>query len=169
MLMGRLIAFMSTRDGPSDVYVMAADGSDIRRLTEDQKNLCCPDWSPDGARIVFHASGSVHTMSDDGSSLLSLGRGALPRWSPDGEWIVFVRAMQIHLMRADGSDVRRITDVEGRAVYPVWSPDGKNIAFTMIPKGLGFEAVELYVVGLDGKEPVRLTDNDVLDGHANWW
>jgi len=166
---GERIAFMSTRDGSPDVYVMDSGGSNVTRLTEGEENLCCPDWSPDGVRIAFHAAGHIQVMNADGGNRLSLGRGGLPRWSPDGERIAFVRAFQVHVMQADGSDVRKVTDVQGRAVYPVWSPDGNGIAFTFLPEGEDFAAAEVCVVNLDGTGIECLTDNDVYDGHANWW
>jgi len=166
---GERMAFMSTRDGSPDVYVMDSDGSHVTRLTEGEENLCCPDWSPDGARIAFHAAGHVQVMNADGGNRLSLGRGGLPRWSPDGELIAFVRAFQVHVMQADGSDVRKLTDVQGRAVYPVWSPEGNGIAFTFLPEGEDFEAAEVCLVKVDGTGVQCLTDNDVYDGHANWW
>jgi len=47
---GRSIAFTTTRDGNSEVYVMNPDGSGQRRLTRDPAEDSFPVWSPGGQR-----------------------------------------------------------------------------------------------------------------------
>jgi Tol biopolymer transport system component len=41
---GSQIAFTSGRDGNSELYIMNADGSDQRRLTQNPAWDCCPFW-----------------------------------------------------------------------------------------------------------------------------
>ena len=51
---GRKIAFTSGHDGESEIYVMNADGSGQRRLTQQRGNATsAPAWSPDGRKIAF--------------------------------------------------------------------------------------------------------------------
>jgi Tol biopolymer transport system component len=45
---GGSIAFTSARDGNYEIYVMDADGSNQRRLTDDAGSDRQPEWSPDG-------------------------------------------------------------------------------------------------------------------------
>ena len=47
------IAFTSTRDGNSEIYVMDSDGGNQVRLTYDPARDYQPAWSPDGDRIAF--------------------------------------------------------------------------------------------------------------------
>lgn len=49
---GRRIAFNSTRDGASDIFVMNADGSDQRRITFESSSDGFTAWSPDGGKSV---------------------------------------------------------------------------------------------------------------------
>jgi hypothetical protein len=50
---GAQIALMSNRGGSWDLYVMNADGSELRRLTNDPARDTSPIWSPDGQWIAF--------------------------------------------------------------------------------------------------------------------
>ena len=43
---GQWIAFTSTRDGQTELYAMALDGSSTRRLTDDSQEDICPRWQP---------------------------------------------------------------------------------------------------------------------------
>ena len=152
-------------DGLS-LWVAESDGSQQRRLTEDQANFS--DWAPDGSRIAFDFSdeAGVHiaTIDPDGRHRTTLTSAAgvqeSPKWSPDGESIAYNGfpfpvdeanfEISIRVMGADGSDPRQLTygalDVE-----PVSSPDGTRIAFGRIagdsPDG---QLEAIYVINSDG-------------------
>ena len=71
---GRRIAFDSTRDGNWEIYTMAVDGSDVRRLTNHEAADTRPNWSPDGQWIAFqswrHGGGfEIYVMRPDGTDL----------------------------------------------------------------------------------------------------
>ncbi len=138
------ILFLGQVGGVSNVYAMRPDGSDERRLTNNQNPTIKqfgPVWSPDGAKIAFSAgvpgtgmgdigTSNVYVMNADGSGLTQLVRsGWAPTWSPDGSMIAFVRVTvasnMVYLMNADGSDVQSL----GPGTSPTWSPDGARIAF----------------------------------------
>jgi Tol biopolymer transport system component len=83
---GRFILFTSHRDHPdnyTDVYVMAPDGSAVRRLTRDVGQTAA--WSPDGEHVVFSAPG-LSIMAPDGGDVIALstpgvGETSLPDWT----------------------------------------------------------------------------------------
>lgn len=50
---GTKIAFVSNHDGDAEIYVVDADGSNLKQLTDNDAVDVSPTWSPDGDTIVF--------------------------------------------------------------------------------------------------------------------
>ena len=69
---GSQILFAANHDGDLEIYVMGADGSDQRQLTDNGGQDFFPSWSPDGKTIVFSSdrSGAVelYLMDADGAN-----------------------------------------------------------------------------------------------------
>ena len=91
------IAFTSERIHTVDIYVMEADGSNPRQLTDDRWADDFLSWSPDGTRIAFAAqinrSWDIYVIDVDGGDPRNLTNSPHgewePSWSPDGEHIAF--------------------------------------------------------------------------------
>ena len=68
---GMRLVFISTHDGDPEIFVMNADGSGLKKLTDNTAVDAAPSWSPDGGKIVFTSdrSGSfeLYRMNADGS------------------------------------------------------------------------------------------------------
>lgn len=124
---GRHILFASREDPDEqfDLYVMRADGSDVRQLTTSGSNIP-GGWSPNGRRILFQHDNQVFVMEADGSGKTRLAAGPAPRWSFNGRHISYSRHNRPWIMDADGSNPRRIpTSFSGRTLYVVdWSHPG---------------------------------------------
>lgn len=181
-LPGRIV-FHSDRDGEIDIYVMNADGSDVRRLTDAPGRDFEPDWSPDGSTIVFSSdrddpeNAHLYLMNADGASQ----RRLIPtvkddqvgaRWSPDGQYILFhsnpqvdgLPRFDIFRVRADGSELTNLTDTRGNNFMADWSPDGERIVFVSQRNGNS----ELYVMNADGTEQTRLTEGMAENFLPRW-
>lgn len=132
---GRRIAFVSTRAGPPQIYVMAADGTDQELLAPFDYGATgssnAPEWSPDGANVVFHrdVSGSPQLFLVDVAGrrvrqLTSAGRNEDPTWGPDGRHIAFVSdrsgRRQLWVIDVETGRVRQL-DTPGAARLPAWS------------------------------------------------
>jgi Tol biopolymer transport system component len=143
---GGRIAYLSSRDGQSGLFVMNADGSGQRRLTTGADLFHA--WSPDGCRIVFRRQlAQIMTVATDGAppALGVQTSGGDPAGdmraylSPDSVRVVFTGRMpggtgkDIFVVRADGSGLTNLTRADGlsREYYDArWSPDGTRILFT---------------------------------------
>jgi len=152
---GRQLVFASVNDdgsgakpiGGRALYVVAANGSRVRRLTPWALQAGGrPDWSPDGRRILFHSYSNrlggfgvnLFTVRPDGAGLRELthiqasDRVLGGSYSPDGTSIVFsttalatdpaVTVPDIVVMRADGTDVRPVTRSANWDTSPDWGP-----------------------------------------------
>lgn len=169
------IAFVSSRDGDYAIYVMAADGSNERRLTDERGDISTPAgvqfqtdpaWSPDGTRIAFasarEGSFDIYVMNADGTGTTRLTstdeNDQGPTWSPDGSRIAFARTddlQHVYVMNADGTGVRRLTDDVAEEAEPAWSPDGRSIAYT---RRLGdTDLLEIWIAGADGENRRQVT------------
>jgi PKD repeat protein len=98
----------------------------------------------------------------DGSETLLVSWQVGPKWSPDGSRIAFGGGEISVVNLADGS-LSYLTNHPANDSAPAWSPDGR-IAFVSDRDG----SVELYVMGGDGSNPTRLTDNAGFTGAFRW-
>ena len=136
------IAFISDRDGNSEIYVMNPDGTNQVRITNNNIDDAYPSWSPDGQTIAFISQTSIgqyalFRMKADGTSRTEItpvgypppieyyGLGWTPSWSPDGNRLVFRDGSGIYIVEADGNNRRFLTS----GYSPAWSPDGSKILF----------------------------------------
>ena len=137
---GRNIAFARAPDDDSnnDIYRMRPDGSNVRRLTRNDRDNEFPNWSPHGRRIAFNSNRAdeenfdVYTMRAGGGDVTRLtfnkAGDAFPAWSPDGRKIAFASdrdgAPDIFTMRADGRDETNRTNRKASDFFPDWQPLG---------------------------------------------
>ena len=139
---GRRIAFVSIRDSDlsyippnADIYAVNEDGTELARLTDNDRVNTTPAWSPDGRRIAFsssrgHTHSSIFVMNADGSKITPLSRGGAPGWSPDGRRIAFADSpgsgaviegdTDIYTASVDGSEITQLTDNDYEDHSPSW-------------------------------------------------
>ena len=182
----RYIAFVSYRDGNSEVYVMDADGSIQTRLTNTPGTgtTYAPEWSPDGSKIAFDSdrdgNREIYLMNADGTNQTRLTNNftsdAYPEWSPDGARIAFQSErdgnLEIYVMNADGSNQTRLTNNPARDYlsgwftygFSAWSPDSRHIAFMSLRDG----NYEIYVMNADGSNQINLSNNVAGDNLPTW-
>ena len=125
------------------IWLVDADGNGLRQLSPPTLAAAHPEWSPDGARILFESidgeQQDIYTIRPDGTDVRRLttdGASVSATWTPDGR-ILFVRPGGASpgwwTMNADGTDAALlIADAEVGPVAgnfsslagPTWQPLG---------------------------------------------
>lgn len=150
---GKRLIFQSTRDGrPCDQqYVMNADGSHLKRVSNGFGKTTC-GYFMDGDRRIFFASS--HALEKDCPPRPDASKGYVWRLDP----------FDIYTARADGSQLHRLTRFGVYTAEGVLSPDGKRIVFTSLKDG----DLDIYVMNVDGSGLKQLTHQLGYDG-GPWW
>lgn len=177
---GTEIAFVSSREGDPEIYVMRADGTKVRRITAFYQEDREPKWSPDGKWLSFVSNREgrdrYFLVRPDGTQLRALSGAATKLderelvWSPDSQQVAFVERLpdaksRILVANAAGGEPVALTDGTARDDAPAWSPDGKYLVFVAERQG----DVDLWLMRADGSGQVRLTTAPGADWLPRWF
>jgi serine/threonine protein kinase/Tol biopolymer transport system component len=172
---GRWIAY-DTSAPQEDLFVMRADGTGLRRLTNDTAKDRVPHWSPDGSHLLFFSNRGgkyeAWAVRPDGSDLRQVTRAAgepvfNPIWSPDGRRIAAALGFSVAVL----FDWRDAGEPSPPLPFPgsppdfgpnSWSPDGRRLAGNRKDSEIvvyGLESHKLESLGRRGLAPFWLADN----------
>lgn len=168
---GKYIAFETdpNGDGNREIFVMDADGTNVRQLTDSPAPDYWPDWFPNGQQLAFTSlrdgAPNIYVMNADGSDqhsitdTTSLVGSYQPDVSPNGKQVLFMRSLQfeppkIWVINTDGSGLTQLTP---DALYvdndAQWSPNGQQIVFSSNRTG----GSEIFVMDASGAALAQLT------------
>jgi Tol biopolymer transport system component len=179
----RIAFFRGPPLGPSHLYVMDADGTNLRQLTQGSGSDRNAAWSPDGTRIAFARSGNegyeVYVVDADGSNAtvvtsVTAESAPSPSWSPDGSRIALDVNGAIHVVSVDGTGLRKLSPELPKGVLdqsPSWSPDGTQIAFMRYTNDDVADAAEdgdIWIMDADGTDAFRATRGPAIDDWPEW-
>jgi len=138
---------MSGQGAPFNVYMAAADGTQPRRVTNEQYDAQNPTMTSDGRWIVYASSGpkdsGIRRIHPDGTGSASIATGPFfnPEVSPDGKFALYLvnagpDLNEIRIARiADGAPLAFVIKCEirnqnvGLVGRARWMPDGRSIVF----------------------------------------
>jgi len=175
---GSRIVFTSDRAAKDtyDLYVMDADGENVRRLTNvDEGGICYfPSWS--GSCIYFGYApprdgvAVICRINEDGLGLTTIAPGRDPWISPDGKTLAYTQFVNkgycLFRMNADGTNSKRLTEHENEigAVAPFCSPDGTRILYSDEVNG----KLEIFAFDVARKSAKQLTRLGQFAASAAW-
>lgn len=164
------IAFISSRTGTKELWIMDYDGANQHPLTSLRTISLTPRWSPDASRIAFTCfepvngvtSAQICMYSLDSNKVVSFARyrgtNTSPTWSPDGSQVMFSSSMQsnpeLYVSDASGNRPKRLTfAATGASTSPAWNPKtGQSVAFVSDRSGVP----QLYLMNADGTNAQKL-------------
>ena len=183
--------------GPNNlltVYVMRADGTHVRRVTQTGATCAsshrfeshAPQWAPSGNRLAFERfdhkreKQAVFTVRLDGTGVRRLTPWQMdasqPDWSPNGRWIVFRTQEQsetrgnIALVHPNGTGRHLITHGGNthKWLSCSFSPSGNRITAARVP---GFGAAgnaDVYTMNVDGSDRKNVTHSNAWESAPDW-
>ena len=154
-----------------EIYTMKFDGSDLKKVTENNFNDMWPSFSQDDKSIYFQSdregNQEIYCMDMDGSNVKRItdnsGADNYPVCSPDGKKILFTSSrdgnQELYVMNINGTEIFRLTQTEHNEFNPSWSPDGKEIVYFYEN---GDHKDQIYICNSDGTNSLNIT-NDTMN------
>lgn len=112
-----LLADGLVRPSVMEIFVMDADGSDKRQVTDNGAANFAPFFHPDGERIIF--SSNLHAPG--------------------------TRHFDLYLIRVDGSGLERVTYQEGFDGFPMFDGEGRRLVFASEREALRSGDINVFV------------------------
>jgi dipeptidyl aminopeptidase/acylaminoacyl peptidase len=159
---GRRLCFGSSREGSTQLYVIARSGGEARKLTHFEHAVTVRDWSPDGAHILV---------------VTSVDRDQKPSSVPDSRWqkrplvvdrqryksdsagFLLHEVSHLFLVPAEpGGKPRQITTGDADCIGGTFAPDGQRVAYCRARSGRRETHLsDLWVSRVDDRSARRIS------------
>lgn len=174
------VAFVSDRTGKREIFTMDVVGGRPKQATRNNTINAFPNWSPDGAAIVYTSYREANrpylfVLTRGQQSPGRVFKNLSPSWQifrgvfdPTGQKLALVISVggqsEIFSIGRSGSGLKQLTSSPALEVSPSFSPDGSQIVFVSDRSG----GPQLYVMNADGSGIRRLTYNGNYNTGPAW-
>jgi Tol biopolymer transport system component len=167
------ILFQSNRTGKNQLWLINADGTGERQLTNRNADVSHAQWARNGKSILYSVmtgdSSRLYEMWPDTTlpeRLVGSFPGRAPELSPSRSQILYASGpySSSRLVMTDslGGGARQVTGDAWNVWSGVWSPDARQIAYTASNKS----GISVWVMNADGSQARQLTHLTPQEGRA---
>jgi len=179
---GKHIAFVSNRNGRTNIWQMLLTTGQVSRLTEGSPTDYDPAFSPDGSHLIFSSNRTghfeVYIANADGSNAKQVTHDSSDdenaTMTADNQWLVYsYRALESGLWKIhpDGTSATRL--MQCNCFNPEVSPDGRYALYLTSPRR---DLTEIHVLRIsDGalmpfviQCQLRRRTTTAVIGRARW-
>ena len=176
---GSRIIFASNRDGDNEIYSINSDGTQLKKLTNNDDYDSYPAFSPDGQRIawMYHAGADTNSdelwlMKSDGTGGYALIdsqgdiiHGSAPNWSLDGKTLVYINAHnEVELLELESKKLTTITENNVDEYFSSISPDSQFITFDSMRLG----SSDIFRFDRHTQKTINLTRTSQYSRYPQW-
>ena len=175
---GSQIAFIRVND--LNLYVIDADGQNLKQVTFGPQYELLSGWSSDGTHLLYavpSSGGQMMKTLDLGSGeiveLFTVGPKDVPALSPDGRKVVYLDRVfgksnyGLYVRSLDGSEPLLVAQVDGQTISGAnWSPDGKWLITSAHSSDDMFTTPQPLLINVSSCEVLRLP---WFSGYVQGW
>jgi len=166
------IAYLAHVGNYWQVWVMNADGSQQRQVTDSKYDKSRISWYPDGVHLLINDNnGNLYKLNINTRESVEINlpiKGTLDASvSPDGHYIAFSLSVadsidnnHIWIVNVDNNKLSKLTNMGGLQHEPVWSSNQQWIYFL---SNTGSQSHDILRVSIDGKIKEQITSNNLYN------
>lgn len=175
---GKELAFVSTREGKSQVFVLSRSGGEAKQITFCKNGARNPVWSPCGKKIAFSVViGEDESIQDritdekkEENELQPLEVENMKYKSDSSGFLNLTQHSHVGIVHLETGEVEQITEGKHHFSLESWSPDGKYITYTADTsedQDLSFKS-DVYLLNVETKVATPVTNGSGRFWQASW-
>ncbi|MFJ3386761.1 S9 family peptidase [Lysinibacillus sp. NPDC086135] len=175
---GSKIAFVSTRKGKPQIFVLSKAGGEAKQVTHCKNGATSPVWSPCGKNIAFSVklgeNESIYDKAEndkkDDIELKPLEIEKMKYKSDAAGFIDMEQFSQIAIVNLESGELELVTEGKHNLQLCAWSPNGKYLSYIAdLAEDLDFSfVVDIYLLDLETKHGRKLTEGTGVFYQTSW-
>jgi tricorn protease len=178
---GKLLAYVSDKDGREEIYVIPVDGTaPAKKITSIDALKRGYEWSPDSKWLLISTNDGrllkAEASGKETKELASSKYGGIDsaRWSPDGKFVVYAKADvtrsdDIYMIPADGGEEKKLTFDFADDTNPRFSADARKVYFVRREGDFGEgqrPTAQVFVIPLEklDRDPLEPAPGEASEG-----